>query len=528
MKKTLRALVVIGFSLLSITGNAQISGTPSAQQIAQFQKLPKAQQQMIAKQLGIDLSAFSNATNNTRANNNDPQNMPESQYYQEQEQLDELESEDVEKELKPFGYELFERSADAFLPQGSIPIPSDYVVGPGDQLQVSLFGKESSQHLVTIDNNGQLVIPNIEPLNVSGLTFSELKSFIANTVKTKLIGIQSTVSLANLRSIQVYVVGDVKRPGAYHLSSLSTITNALFTSGGPTEVGSLRNIQLKRAGKAIARLDLYDMLIRGNVSQDARIQQGDVIFVGAIDKQVSINGEVRRPAIYEVFGSENVADLISMAGGLNVDAYPKHAILARFDENYQRDVQKVNLKSDEVKSKLLRNGDILTVLPVSYRLDQVVNVAGAVSRPTTYAWSNGMSLSDVIVTKDDLMETTDLDYGLILSQESTGSYHIEQFKPREILQGKIGTLSPGDLVIFFNKFDHSTFVYEDDEDREAGRRLSELKELGLTAELEAQMLLDDASKDSEFNYLYYVQSGSLFEKTNCIRKNERIKPIGAN
>ena len=150
--------------------------------------------------------------------------------------------------------------------------------------------------------------------------------------------------------IQVYVVGDVKNPGAYNLSSLSTLTNALFISGGPNKVGSLRNIQLKRAGKTVANLDLYKMFTQGDVSQDMRIQQGDVIFVGTIDKQVAISGEVRRPAIYEVFGNETVEDLIEMAGGLNVNAYPKHAILARFDENYQRDVQRINLNNKLVNS----------------------------------------------------------------------------------------------------------------------------------------------------------------------------------
>jgi protein involved in polysaccharide export with SLBB domain len=397
------------------------------------------------------------------------------------------------------------------------------VIGAGDTLELNLFGKESSQHTLTVDNEGKIIIPGLEPITVSGLTYSELKSFIADTVKTKMIGIKSALTISDLRSIQVYVVGDVTKPGAYSLSSLSTLTNALFISGGPNLSGSLRNIQLKRGGKKVASFDLYDLLIRGDVSNDLRLQQGDVVFVGGIENQVTILGEVRKPAIFEVKTGETIRDLVSMAGGLTTKAYPKHALLARLDENFQRDLKRINLTNAKTATQALKNGDVLTIMPISERLDQVVNVAGAVSRPSTYAWYEGITLSELIDSKDDLKNTTDMSYALILSHMPNGSYSIRQFKPSTLFMGNDVILTENDLVVFFNRFDTSTFELFNEFEQLDSDKQKQLK--SQTAE---SFLQND---EPELSYLYALQNGDIFEKqeallaTQSLSRQELIKPI---
>ncbi|PQJ54761.1 hypothetical protein BTO11_14620 [Psychrosphaera saromensis] len=562
----LTVLFLTLLSLISFFSVAQVASTPTAAQLKQFQSLPKAQQAALAKQFGIDVDAIQGGFGGTNTQEFETVR-PEEQYLPNSNNFNDADNSNTFNEfsgsdywsdpnvLKPFGYEMFERLQDAFLPEGSIPIPSDYIVGPGDSFTVSFFGKESSEHIVTINNDGEIIIPGLDPLNVGGLQYSELKLFIANTVQTKMIGIKSAVTLANLRGIQVYVVGDVKKPGAYYLSSLSTITNALFISGGPNEVGSLRNIQLRRAGKNIATLDLYKMFSNGDISQDSRLQQGDVVFVNAIDQQVSINGEIRRPAIYEVFPNETLAELVEMAGGLNVNAYPKYAVLARFGENYQRDIQRINLNDKKITNQKLKNGDVLTVLPVSERLGQVVNIAGAVSRPSTYGWSEGITLSDLVVNKNDLMEITDLNYGLILSQAKTGNYKVTQFKPKDVLKGKAQVLNPGDLVVFLSRYDDKTFLNgSTNDDQNQGtensqrfssnndsdlsdkekKELEELREYKKIKDEDNLKALDELKSLEglkEFNYIYKIQNGTLFEKqsallaTKLLSRDALIKPI---
>lgn len=563
----LAVLFLTLFSLVSFSSSAQVGATPTAAQLKQFQSLPKAQQAALAQQFGIDINSIQGGFGGT-TNQEFETVKPEEQYLQNSNYPNELNNSNYPSELnssdywsdpnelKPFGYEMFERLQDAFLPEGNIPIPSDYIVGPGDTLTVSFFGKESSEHMVTINNNGEIIIPGLDPITVGGLTYSELKLFISNVVKTKMIGIKATVTLANLRGIQVYVVGDVKNPGAYHLSSLSTITNALFISGGPNKVGSLRNIQLRRADKTIATLDLYKMFSNGDVSQDSRLQQGDVVFVNAIDQQVSINGEIRRPAIYEVFPNETVADLVEMAGGLNVNAYPEYAVLARFGENYQRDIKRINLNDKKITNQKLKNGDVFTVLPVSERLGQVVNIAGAISRPSTYGWSEGVTLSDLVVNANDLMEVTDLNYGLILSQTKTGNYKITQFKPKDVLRGKAQVLSPGDLVVFLSRYDDKTFLNGamnsneeqlgaqdsqkftsnneselSDKEKKELEELREYKKIKDEDNMEALNEFKSLEGLKEFNYIYKIQNGTLFEKqdallaTKLLSRDELIKPI---
>src|SRR5262249_1426468 len=210
--------------------------------------------------------------------------------------------------------------ANPFVPPTDIPVPLNYVVGPGDTVNVQLFGNQNQDYRFTVSRDGTITFPEIGPVNVAGLTFEQLRDAVTQRVSEQMIGVRASVTLGELRSIRVFVLGDVTRPGSYLVGSLSTMTNALYASGGVKTVGSLRNVALIRGGNTISTLDLYDLLLRGDTRADARLMSGDAIFVPPVGATVAVDGEVRRPAIYEIKGERSVSGLVTLAGGLAPDA----------------------------------------------------------------------------------------------------------------------------------------------------------------------------------------------------------------
>ncbi|MDE0770339.1 MAG: SLBB domain-containing protein, partial [Opitutaceae bacterium] len=244
----------------------------------------------------------------------------------------------IKKDLKQFGYDLFAGTPTTFAPATEIPVPADYIIGPGDQIRIQFFGKNAASYDLYVTRDGLLQIPELGPISVAGQHFTELKSEIARRVSEQMIGIKAFVSLGELRSIRVFILGDVNRPGSYTVSALSTMTNALFVSGGITPIGSLRNIQLKRAGDVISEFDLYDLLLRGDTSKDVRIQPGDVIFVPPVGSLVGISGEVKRPAIYELKGGSTAMQSIDIAGGFTAKAFPSLSQIERITRDGIKEV----------------------------------------------------------------------------------------------------------------------------------------------------------------------------------------------
>ena len=234
--------------------------------------------------------------------------------------------------LRPFGYELFSGIPTTFAPVTDIPVPSEYVVGPGDRLEVQLIGNTRARHSLVVNRDGRIMFPELGPITVAGLRFEEARERIETRVSEQMIGTQATVSIGDLRSIRVYVLGEAEQPGSFTVSSLATITNAIFVSGGVKPIGSLRNIQLKRNGQVVKRLDLYDLLLNGDTSDNVRLQPGDVIFIPPVGSTVGVTGEIRRPAIYELKGESSVADLLHLGGGLTPEADPRLATLQRIDD----------------------------------------------------------------------------------------------------------------------------------------------------------------------------------------------------
>jgi len=315
--------------------------------------------------------------------------------------------------LKPFGSELFKDASSTFAPATDIPVPSDYVIGPGDQLVVQLFGSQNRTLRLTVGRDGRINFPEIGPINVGGQTFVRVSTDLEQRVAQQMIGVRASVGMGDTRSIRVFVMGEANRPGSYTVSGLGTITSALYAAGGLKPFGSLRDIQLKRAGAVIRRLDLYDLLLRGDTTDDAKLLSGDVIFIPPVTATVAVDGEVFRPAIYEMHGNTSVIDIIRLAGGLTTEADSSRAALVRVNELRSRVVINVPLENSQGRSELLRNGDFLRVLRLRPTLDQGVSLEGHVFRPAPAAWFEGMRLTDVIGSVDELKPNADLNYILI-------------------------------------------------------------------------------------------------------------------
>ncbi len=315
--------------------------------------------------------------------------------------------------LKPFGYDLFDNPPSTFAPVTDVPVPADYVVGPGDVLDVQLYGSQNRTLSLTVSRDGRINFPQLGPISVGGRNFSEVRADIERRVAKQMIGVNASLSMGDMRSIQVFVLGEARAPGAYTVSGLATVTTALFVSGGVKPIGSLRNIQLKRQGTLVRRLDLYDLLLHGDTSNDVKLRPGDVIFIPPVGPTVSADGEVQRPAIYELKGSESVADVVAMAGGLTTEADASRAALTRVDEQRRRVVLGVDLGGSGAVREPLRNGDALRVARLRPTLDSGIVVQGHVFRPGNFAWHEGLRLSQVIPSVDELKPDADQHYVLI-------------------------------------------------------------------------------------------------------------------
>ena len=326
--------------------------------------------------------------------------------------------------LKPFGYDLFANAPTTFAPAASIPVSSDYLLGPGDTLDILFYGKTNTAFSLEINREGFVDFPQLGPVGLAGLTYGEAKDMLQARIAAQIIGTQVSISMGSLRSMQVFVLGEAFKPGAYTVSSLSTITHALVSSGGVSDIGSLRNIQLKRQGKLVATLDLYDLLLAGDTSNDVRVQAADVIYIPTVGDLASIEGQVLRPAIYELKGTESIQDLVELAGGMGPKAFAQSARLQRINFDGFMTTLDVDLTQSEDKSASLRGGDHLTVDAITNYKKDVVSLQGAVRHEGDFAWRDGMRVSDIVATRDKLNPDADLG-AVMLVREIPNSADIE-------------------------------------------------------------------------------------------------------
>lgn len=315
--------------------------------------------------------------------------------------------------LSHYGYDLFNEAPSTFAPVTEIPVPADYVMGPGDQLVVQLYGNATRTTRLLVGRDGVINFPELGPITVGGKSFSSVQSDLEARVSKQMVGVNVSVSMGDTRSIRIFVLGEANRPGSYTVSGLSTMTGALFASGGIKLIGSLRNVQLKRQGAVVRTLDLYDLLMRGDSNNDAKLLPGDVIYAPTVGTTVAIHGAVKRPAIYELKGSETVSDLVKLAGGLTANADAAKVSLSRIDSQGKRVVVDVTLKEAARAATALRNGDSVTVYAASLDLDSAVTLGGHVFTPRNVAWRQGMRLTDLIPSVDELKSKADLHYVLI-------------------------------------------------------------------------------------------------------------------
>lgn len=312
--------------------------------------------------------------------------------------------------LKPFGYDLFENSSAGFSPTTDAPVPADYVVGPGDEITIQLFGNQNRTLALTVNRDGMLNFPELGPVRVAGLTFNAARAEIESRVARQMIGVQASVSVQDTRTVRVFVAGEAELPGSYPVSGLATMTTALFASGGVKPIGSLRNIQLRRQGQLVRTLDLYDFLTRGDLSGDAKLLPGDVIFIPPVGPTVTVDGEVRRPAIYELRDESSVSDVLRIAGGLTPEADSSRASLTRIEKEGRRVVA---VDIGQAGSSKVRNGDVLRISAMRPELDNGISLDGFVHRPGAFAWREGIRLTDVIASVDELKPGADQRYILI-------------------------------------------------------------------------------------------------------------------
>jgi polysaccharide biosynthesis/export protein len=315
--------------------------------------------------------------------------------------------------LKPFGYDLFSDPRANLGSMSDVPVPSDYVVGAGDQMTVQLFGTQNRTLRLTVGRDGRINFPALGPIDVGGKTFARASADIEGRVGREMTGVRASVGMGDARSIRVFVMGEANRPGSYTVSGLATIISALYASGGIKPIGSLRDVQLKRQGAVIRRLDLYDLLLRGDTSDDSKLMPGDVIFIPPVGNTVAVDGEVHRPAIYEFRNETTVDEIVRLAGGTTAEADTSRVALVRVNSQRVREVVNVPLDAAQGRSEPLRNGDSLRVLRLRPTLDQGVTIEGHVFRAGPVAWHEGLRLTDVFGSVDELRPNADLHYILV-------------------------------------------------------------------------------------------------------------------
>jgi len=460
------AVTLMVVSTFGTINSVNAQSMPSQAQIEQLKSLPRAQQEALAKQFGIDPSML-DQINSQSSSSSDQKQGQESVVFPRGTRFDDdgdpIIPEDLEEqftrdkdELKPFGYELFAGEPKSFSPTGYAPVPSNYIMGIGDTIKVQLFGKENRSYDLTIDREGKVVIPDLGELNIAGLSYTLMQELIQSQVKQRLIGFNAAVSMGELRSIQVFIAGEAYKPGSYTISSLSTISQALYLAGGFSDIASLRSIRLMRAGEVVSDFDLYDLLLKGDASDDKMLQSGDVVFIPTRGDMVTVKGEVKRPALYELKGNETLKDAIRFAGGSEDSAYLSSAQLQRIVKG-KRLISTVDLTSEKHLTKELQGGDVLTLREVSDSLDNSLLLVGAVTRPGHYEWYEGIRLNDVLRdSRHDLLEQADLAYGLVVRE--TGPQRdlsLYQFNVAEAISGKTEenlVLEERDQIVIFSRY----------------------------------------------------------------------------
>ncbi|MGA9022495.1 MAG: SLBB domain-containing protein, partial [Terracidiphilus sp.] len=308
----------------------------------------------------------------------------------------------VGRPLPLFGQSLFVQAPSTFSPVDFMQVPSDYIIGPGDELQIRVWGQVEANLRVIVDRSGQIYIPQVGQISVAGIHYGDLEQQLKVEISKIFKNFNVTASVGRLRSIQIIVVGNARYPGTYTISSLSTLVNAIFASGGPTPQGSLRHIQVRRDGATITDFDFYDLLIKGDKSKDVRLLPGDVLYIPHVGPLVAISGSVNSPAIYEMKDSSTLNDLIEIAGDLSTVADTNKITIDRFVDHEARKTLEFPYDAQS-RALPLQDGDIVRVFSIVPRFEDTVTLRGNVANPGRYPWKPGMRISDLIPNAQALL-----------------------------------------------------------------------------------------------------------------------------
>jgi protein involved in polysaccharide export with SLBB domain len=319
-----------------------------------------------------------------------------------QTEFEQMVADSAGRPLPIFGQSLFDQPPSTFAPLDLLQVPDDYIIGPGDELQIKIWGQLEANLRAVVDRSGQIYIPRIGQISVAGLHYGELEQHLKAEVSKIFRNFNLTANVGRLRSIQIFVVGNARYPGTYTISSLSTLVNAIFTSGGPAPQGSLRHIQVRRDGETITDFDFYDLLIKGDKSKDVRLQPGDVLYIPPVGPLAAISGSVNTPAIYELRESTNLSNLIEISGGMSSLADTGRITIERLADHQARKTLEFPYDA-ESKAMPLQDGDIVRVFSIVPSFQDTVTLRGNVANPGRYAWKSGMRIRDLIPNADALL-----------------------------------------------------------------------------------------------------------------------------
>jgi polysaccharide export outer membrane protein len=367
--------------------------------------------------------------------------------------------------VERFGMQVFENGTrDLQMIPLDLPVGPDYVLGPGDGVAVDLWGGVSRRFYKVVDREGRLSLPEVGPVMVAGKSLAEVQETVQKTLRTQFRDVSADVSLARLRTIRVYVVGDVVRPGAYDIGSLSTPLNALFAAGGPTGRGSLRILKHYRGSQLVQDVDVYDLLLHGVKGDIQRLENGDTVIVPTLGAEIAIEGMVRRPAIYEQKDEKSLADAIALAGGLLPSATLRHIEVQRTVAHEKQTMLSLDIPQDDpadgaakqLESFKIQDGDKIRIFPIAPYTQDAVYLEGHVIRPGKYSFREGMRVTDLISSYKDLLPEPALQYGEII-RLSEPDYRptVQSFSVAQALADPKNApqLQPLDTVQFFGRYD---------------------------------------------------------------------------
>ncbi|MFT5604381.1 MAG: polysaccharide export outer membrane protein [Paracoccaceae bacterium] len=392
---------VVILSLVMLLALVGVTHAQTPAQLAKFKQLGRSEQESIARAAGISLPSATSGGGETRALAATIERGTEAEKLKSDAKAAIPKSTD--SGLPYFGYDIFAGLPTSFTPIADLPVPADYVVGPGDVITVQLFGKENESHQLAVGRDGFINFPKLGPISVAGQSFVQVKNSLSSQIKRQMIGVEAAIGIADIRLMQIYVLGEAYQPGAYNIPSLATATQAIIAAGGVKTTGSLRRIKVYRQNKVMIQLDLYKLLVGGDTSHDVRLQSGDVVYIEPVDGRVTVSGSVVRPAVYEAIPNESLNTLLEYAGGVTEKANAETVRIERIsNDGFSVSTVNASSKGEGLLFRVVA-GDRVTVPIKNDGLLSGVMLVGAIVNPGYRHFVEGMRVSDLFAHPEAIL-----------------------------------------------------------------------------------------------------------------------------